>query len=448
MNASAILIKNGIIATLGENGRVLNNHAILVEGGLVSRIAPIRDFQSMPSTVLDASGKLVLPGLINAHMHFYSTFARGLYKAKPSATFNEILNNLWWKLDKALTLEGTYVSALIALIDGIRKGTTTFIDHHASPGAVRGSLGKIAEAVSATHQRASLCYELSDRDGEKVAEEGIAENLAFINECKNRESEGDTFLRALFGLHASFTLSDRTLARAVEGVAGLNTGFHVHVAEAASDEDHCRKTHNSSIVERFKRLGILGANSIFAHGVHLSQRDLDLIAESDTILVHNAQSNMNNAVGIADVVSMTEKGICVGLGTDAMTCNMFEEMRVACWLQKLGRKDPRVGFGEALGALFKNNARIAERYWRKERLGRIEEGAAADLILVDYDPVTPLDEKSLMGHLCFGVAESQVDTTIVGGRILLKNKILQLDIDEQRLAAQSRELAAKVWEAF
>jgi putative selenium metabolism protein SsnA len=448
VNASALIIKNGRIATLGDSGRVLENHAILVEGGLVSRIAPVHEISAHQAEVLDASGKLVLPGLINAHMHFYSTFARGLYKARPSATFNEILENLWWKLDKQLTLEGTYVSALVALLDCIRKGTTTIIDHHASPGAVRGSLARIAEAVGQAHLRASLCYEVSDRDGEQVAQDGITENLEFISECRKRAKSGDSFLRALFGLHASFTLSDATLARAVEGAASLDAGFHVHVAEAASDQEHCRKHHHSAIVERFKNLGMLGPDSIFAHCVHLTNREIDMLVDSGTKVVHNAQSNMNNAVGIADIVTMSEKGICVGLGTDAMTCNMLEEMRVATWLQKIYRKDPRVGFCEATGALFANNARIADRYWPEQKLGRIEEGSAADLILIDYDPVTPFDMRSLLGHLCFGVAESQVDTTIVHGKILMHNKKLALDIDEERLAAHSRELAAEVWEAF
>lgn len=445
---SALLVKNGRIATLGDRGAVLEGHGILIEGGLVSKIAPVESFAQLEVPVLDARSKLVLPGLINAHMHFYSTFARGLYKVKPSGNFNEILENLWWKLDKLLTLDGVYVSALIALLDGIRKGTTTFIDHHASPYALRGSLARISQAVTESGLRASLCYEVSDRDGPQIAEDGIAENTEFIRECKRRAAAGDTSQRALFGLHASFTLSDKTLSKAAEKGAELGSGFHVHVAEAASDEEHCRKNHSVPIVERFKRAGILGPDSIFAHGVHLSESEIEQIAASGTNVVHNPQSNMNNGVGVADIINMTEKGVRVGLGTDAMTCNMFEEVRVATWLQKLNRRNPGVGFCEALGTLFNNNAKIADRYWDGSKLGRIEEGAAADLILVDYDPATPFDSRSLMGHLCFGVAESAVDTTIVGGRILMRNKKLELDIDEERLAARSRELAGSLWEGF
>jgi putative selenium metabolism protein SsnA len=445
---SALVIANGRIATLGESSRVLEDHAVLIEGERIVKIAPIEALNAGGASVLDARGKLVLPGLINAHMHFYSTFARGLYKVRPSTTFNQVLENLWWKLDRALTLEGVYYSALVALLDGIRKGTTTFIDHHASPGAVRGSLGRISQAVRESGLRASLCYEVSDRDGPEVAEAGIAENVEFIRECQKHAGAGDEFLRGLFGLHASFTLGDETLARAAKAASELGSGVHVHVAEAASDQEHCKKNHGVSIVERFKRAGLLGANSIFAHCVHLSPSELEMLAASNTKVVHNAQSNMNNAVGIADIIAMAEQGICVGLGTDAMTCNMFEEVRVALWLQKLGRADPSVGFCEALGALLQNNARIADCYWPGLRLGRIEEGGVADLILVDYQPPTPFDERSLLGHLCFGVAESTVDTTIVGGRVLMKGKQLQIDVDEECVAAKSRELAAKLWEAF
>ena len=445
---STLLVKNGKIATLGDHGRVLAEHAILIDQGVVKKIAPAEAFANEQHPVLDAGGKLVLPGLINAHMHFYSTFARGLYKMRPAATFNEVLQHLWWKLDKALTLEGVYISALVALLDGIRKGTTTFIDHHASPNAVRGSLQRIGEAVALSGLRASLCYEVSDRDGPNVAEEGIEENYQFIRACRRRQADGDSRLRALFGLHASFTLSDQTLARCQEKAGELDSGFHVHVAEAKSDQDQCLKEHGTSIVERFKGLGILGPQSIFAHAVHVSDAELKDIAESGTAVVHNPQSNMNNAVGAADLIRMNARGICVGLGTDAMTCNMFEEVRAAVWLQKLASGNPSAGFSEALGTLFTNNAKIADRQWTQEKLGRIEEGGAADIILVDYDPPTPLDEKSLFGHLCFGVAEASVDTTIAGGKILMKGKKLQVDIDEEQLAAHSRQLAAKVWEAF
>ncbi|MEK6704473.1 MAG: putative aminohydrolase SsnA [Bdellovibrionota bacterium] len=464
---SSLLIRNGRVVTPGANGHILEdrgNLEILVQDGKISRIAPASVFSgyhgdgdipgNIPGNIIDARGKLVMPGLINAHTHFYSTFARGLYKVNPSKNFNEVLKNLWWKLDKALTLEGVYYSALIAMIDCIKKGTTTVFDHHSSPGAIRGSLTRIADAVGEAGLRACLCYEVSDRDGPKAAGQSIDENHDFIMECRRRAASGDGYLRGLFGLHASFTISDATLLKAVDVAAKAGAaGFHVHAAEAATDQEHSLKHFGVSIVERFRRAGVLGPQSMLAHCVHIDETQMNIIAETGTNVVHNPQSNMNNAVGVADVVGMAKKGICVGLGTDAMTANMFEEMRSAVWLQKLNRKNSSDGFIESLNALLVNNSKIAKKYWdlgveSDFDLGVLKEGAAADMILVDYEPPTPFDSASLLGHICFGVAESAIDTTIVGGRVLMRDKKLEIGIDEERIAARSRELAKEVWKAF
>ena len=442
-----LLIKNATVLTLGKKSAVLHAHDILIKTGRIWKIAPTGSLGVFTGTVIDAHGKIAMPGLINAHMHFYSSFARGLSRAKPSKNFNEVLKNLWWKLDGALTLEDVYLSAMIALVDCIKKGTTTIIDHHASPGAVRGSLNQIARAVRETGLRASLCYEVSDRDGPQVAEDGILENLEFIQETRRQVATGDESIRALFGLHASFTLSDQTLSRAAAKAATLGAGFHIHAAEAKSDQDACLKEHGCRVVERFKKSGLLGDKTILAHGVHLSDAEISILAETNTTLVHNPQSNMNNAVGAANLIKLNRAGVRVGLGTDAMTTHMFEEVRVALWLQKHLHQDPSCGFMESLGALLFQNPEIADRYW-SQQLGRLTEGGAADLILLDYIAPTPLDAQSLLGHLCFGVSHATVDTTIVGGRVLMQNKELKLPIDEQRLCGLARERAQKIWEVF
>jgi len=437
-----ILIKNGIIITLGEQNRVLYDHAVLCEGGLIKTIAPTKSFTGKYDKIIDAAGKVVMPGFINAHMHFYSTMVRGYSKAAPSKNFNEILNNLWWRLDKKLTLEDCYYSTMIPLLDAVRHGTTTLIDHHASPFAVRGSLNRIADAVKEVGLRASLCYEVSDRDGEKIAEEGLNENADCITRCNN---SGDNQLKALFGLHASFTIGDKILEKAVALANKLNAGFHVHTAEAKSDEDHCEKQHGMRIVERFKKFGVLGSKTITAHCVHINEHEMDLLAETGTAVVHNPQSNMNNAVGVADIIKMSSKKILIGLGTDAMTVNMLEEVRVALWAQHLAKNDPSVGFMEALTPLVVNNARIANRYW-KPYVGELKEGYAADVILIDYYPPTPLDETTFLGHLAFGISQSTVNTTIAGGKVLMEDKRLKLDIDEEHINVRSRELTVKLWE--
>ena len=441
---NTLLIKNGIIITLGENSKVLYNHSVLVENGLIKKIAPSSEFKEKYDKEIDANGKVVLPGFINAHMHFYSTLVRGLGKAKPSGNFLEVLENLWWRLDKVLTPEDNYYSALIMLVSAVRRGTTTFIDHHASPYAVTGSLQQIAKAVKETGLRASLCYELSDRDGEKIAEEGLKENYEFI---KYTQKNNDEFLKALFGLHASFTISDKTLEKASKLGNELNSGFHIHVAEAESDEEYNVKNFGVRVVERLNKFGILGKKTIVAHCVHVDENEMNILKDTGTIVVHNPQSNLNNAVGIADVIKMANKGILVGLGTDAMTVNMLEEIRVAMWAQHLKQQNPTAGFMEIASTLFFNNAKIANRYWNTP-LGKLEEGAAGDIVLIDYNPPTPLDDTTSLGHLIFGISQADTDTTIVNGKVLMENRKLNLDIDEKEIAAKARELTKKLWERF
>jgi putative selenium metabolism protein SsnA len=385
-----------------------------------------------------------MPGFINSHMHFYSTMVRGLGKAAPSKDFKEILENLWWRLDKKLTVEDSYYSALLPLVDAIKHGTTTLIDHHASPFAVRGSLNRIADAVKETGLRASLCYELSDRDGPEIAQEGIDENVAFIKRCAK---EKDPQLKALFGLHASFTINDGTLEKAAAAGHELGAGFHVHTAEAKSDQDYNEKHFGLRVVQRLNKFGILGPKTITAHCVHVNEDEFNLLRDTGTAVAHNPQSNMNNAVGVADIIKMSAKGVLVGLGTDAMTVNMLEEVRVALWAQHLSHNNPSTGFMEALGALMFNNAKIANRYWNP-KVGVLQEGYAADVILMDYWPPTPFDESTFLGHLGFGLSQSFVDTTICGGKVLMEGKKLKIDLDEREVAAKSLELSQKLWQRF
>ena len=444
MASSTLLIKNGFIVTLGEKNRVLKDHAVLCVGGRIKTIAPASSFKGKYGKVIDASGKVVMPGFINAHMHFYSTLVRGLGKAKPSKDFQEVLENLWWRLDKKLGLDDSYYSALIPLIDAVKHGTTTLIDHHASPFAARGSLDRIAKAVKKVGLRASLCYELSDRDGEKVAQDGIDENVEFIKRCQTHRDEA---LSALFGLHASFTITDKTLAKAAKAGHDLGAGFHVHTAEAKSDQDINQTQFGMRVVERLKKFGILGPRTIAAHCVHVNEAEMDILKETGTAVAHNPQSNMNNAVGVADIIKMMGKGVLVGLGTDAMTVNMMEEVRVALWAQHLAHNNPSVGFMEAFSTLLFNNAKIANRYF-EPKVGALEEGWAADLVTIDYHPPTRFDENTFLGHFGFGITQSAVDTTICGGKVLMEGKKLKIDLDEAEVGAKATELAEKLWERF
>ena len=439
-----ILIKNGTIITLSGKKNVLTDKAIYISDGVIKKIDEEKNINEKAERVIDAKGMIVVPGFINAHMHFYTTLVRGLWKVKPAANFIEVLKNLWWKLDKGLTEEMNYYSALIVLLNGIKKGTTTYFDHHASPMHVTGSLQTLAKAVTDTGLRASLCYEVSDRDGEKIADEGLQENLNFIKYCKENKSEQ---LKPLIGLHASFTLSDATLEKAATIGLENDIGFHIHIAEGIADQELCMSEHNIRVVERLDGFGILGNNTIGAHCIYINEDEMELLAASGTAVVNNPQSNLNNAVGIADIIKFTDKGALVGLGTDAMTVNMLEELRVALWVQHLKNQNPSIGFNEVTSMLLKNNSTIAERYWDKP-LGKICEGANADIAIFEYEPPTPLDENTFVGHILYGLSQECADTTIASGRVLMENKKLLLDIDESRVNAKARELTNELWKNF
>jgi len=436
-----MLIANGTLVTFGDENELIPNGALHIEGDRIAAVGTTTELTERyrHEEILDARGRLIMPGMICGHTHFYGAFARGMsLKTEPPSDFPQILEYLWWRLDKALNSDDVRFSALVSLVDAIRNGTTTLIDHHSSPNAVAGSLDVIAEAVTEAGLRACLCYEVSDRDGEEIALEGIRENERFI-----KEASGD-LLAGTFGLHASLTLSDETLQRAVEVAGDLNVGFHIHVAEAQADVADSLKKSGLRVVERLEKAGILGEKTIAAHCVHIDAYETDTLRETGTKVVHNPRSNMSNAVGVADVLRMLRRGIVVGLGNDGFSNDMFSEMKTTYLLHKLAQEDPRVmGADQVLEIGVRNNARIAGLFFPKA-LGALSVGAYADIILLDYVPTTPLDADNLPWHLIFGMNGGQVSTTIVGGQVLMRDREL-LTLDEEAICARSRELARNLW---
>jgi putative selenium metabolism protein SsnA len=392
---------------------------------------------------IDGQNKILLPGLVNAHMHFYGAYSTGISDVKQSSNFKEVLENLWWKLDKSLNEDAIKYSTLHYIENAIKHGTTTIIDHHASPKAVKNSLKTIAEIAFQSGIRLSTCYEVSDRDGNEITEEGIQENIEFI---KYSEKQNSQKIVPLFGLHASFTLSDDTLRKIQNITKGLNIGFHIHVAEDKIDEEDAKKRGYKSAIDRLNKFGITNDKSIFAHCVHISDEEIKILKETGTMVVNNPQSNMNNAVGIANIKKLQDNGVLVGLGSDGMTVNMFEELRTALWQQHIFNGNPNCCFIEVCNMLFKNNYLIANRLF-KTKLGYIKKGCEADLILMNYIPHTPLTEKNILGHLVFGISQELVDTTIVDGKILMYEKqIVNKNLYEKK--KESVEVAKDVWKNF
>ncbi len=349
--------ENGIVVTLGEKNRVLWNATVVTDGELVAAVGDSAEMKHRfpEAESIDCSGKIILPGFICTHHHFYSTMARGMsIPGEPAANFVQILERLWWKVDRALDEEDILLSAQLPLIDCIRNGTTTVIDHHASPSMRDGSLDLIEKAVRQAGIRASLCYEVSDRN---TPGGGIAENERFIKKV----GKGDGQIAAMMGLHASFTLSDATLERCVGIAKDAGVGCHIHVAEDAADREDSLAKYKMPAVNRLDKMGLTGEKSIFVHCVHIDDSEMDILAATNTAVVHNPESNMNNAVGVTPLLKLLKKGVLVGLGTDGMGSDMLAQMRCAYLLHRLANHDPRVAFLEAPQLLLQNNAQIAER---------------------------------------------------------------------------------------
>ncbi|MEW6718135.1 MAG: putative aminohydrolase SsnA [Chloroflexota bacterium] len=444
-----MLITNGKIITFETPNRILEGQALRIENGRITDMGPQAELISRYAHVerLDAHGQYILPGNICAHTHFYGAFARGMaIPGSPPRYFPEILQKLWWPLDMALDKEAVRLSAQVMLIEAIKHGTTTLIDHHASPNAITGSLDVIADAVMEAGVRAVLCYEVTDRNGEGGAQAGVAENVRFIERVR-QERPGDGRLAATFGMHASLTLSDGTLA-ACRRAAPEGVGFHLHVAEHEADEYDSLAKSGERVVDRLYRHGILGPKTIVVHAVHVDAREIALLAETHTWVTHQPRSNMNNAVGMAEVESMLRAGIKVCMGTDGFPHTMWEEWKTAYLVHKLWQRDPRRMNGyDLLRMATTNNASLAGVFFPECPIGVIVPGAFADLILVDYHPYTPLTPDNLPWHILFGFHESMVTTTIVAGRVLMCDRQL-LTMDEGAIAARGLEIAPMVWERY
>lgn len=434
-----IRFENGIVVTNEKENRILWHSTVVIDGQSIVAIGPAENIKKQypDAEVVDCSGKMILPGFICTHHHFYSTMARGMsIPGEAASNFVEILQRLWWKVDRALTSEDILLSALVPLIACIRNGTTTIIDHHASPSMREGSLDLVEDAVRQSGLRASLCYETSDRN---INAGGLQENERFIKKI----GKGDGQIAAMMGLHASFTLSDTTLEKCVGLAKDEGVGCHIHVAEDLADREDSISKYKIPTVTRLEKNGLTGEKSIFVHCIHIDDAEIEILAETKTCVVHNPESNMNNAVGVTPIFKLLNRGVLVGLGTDGMGSDMLAQMRCAYLLHRHANRDPRVGFMEAPQLLMTSNKEIAFRQFGLH-LGTIAEGYQADLAILDYQSPTPLDESNFLGHLIFGLVDSAVDITVCMGKILMKNKKI-LSLDEEYITARSREFAPKMW---
>ena len=436
-----ILVGNGRLITRDSDNPFYESGAVAIEGSSILEVGEYSVLKEKykDAEFIDAKSNVIMPAFVNMHEHIYSAFARGLsingYNPKG---FLEILDGLWWTIDRNLDNELTRLSAVSTYMDCIKSGVTTIFDHHASFGEISDSLFAIEEAAKQMGVRSCLCYEISDRDGMDKSRAAVKENVDFIKHAKSDKTD---MIAGMMGMHASFTISDETM-EFIRDSMPEDTGIHLHVAEGILDLHECLKKHGKRIVDRVYDWDLLGRNSMLAHCIYINDHEMDLIRDTDTMVVHNPESNMGNACGCPPTMAIYHKGILTGLGTDGYTHDMTESYKVANVLHKHHLCDPNAAWTEIPDMLFNSNPKMANRYFKKE-LGVLKTNAAADVIVLDYTPNTPMNGDNVNSHILFGMTGKNVTDTIGNGRVLMRNRELTM-VDEQREWARVREAAARL----
>jgi putative selenium metabolism protein SsnA len=384
------------------------------------------------------------PGLVCSHTHLYSALARGIQVAiEPSKDFAQILDHLWWRLDRAIDLPILEASALSGGAEALFCGVTSLVDHHAGPSAIDGSLSVIRHAYENLGMRGILCYETTDRNGEAGARAGVAENLRFAREVDALRTEGrKPLVEAAIGGHAGFTVGQETLEALADAVKASSRGIHIHLAEDKYDAVDSRHRYGLDLVERLDKLGVLTDKGIIGHGLWLTPSEIEIMNARDVFLAHNARSNMNNAVGYNAALPSHKN---VVLGTDGMGSDMLEEFKFAVFRHRESQGPwwP----GDFLACLDRGN-RLLERYFAQDivqgsAFGVIAPGNPADLVHWDYDPPTPLEGSNLAGHLAFGLSSRAVKSVAVAGKMRIKDRKPLFDLE--KIQAQARVQARRLW---
>jgi putative selenium metabolism protein SsnA len=435
-----MLLKNATVVRL-HPAQLEEGVDIAIEGSTIAAVG--RDAAGTRRTpaerTVDLRGRIVMPGLVCGHTHFYSALARGvLAHVAPSTDFVSTLQNLWWRLDRAIDREILEASAMAAAVEAIQSGCTCVIDHHASPSFIEGSLDVIAACLQKVGLRGILCYETTDRGGPDGAAAGVEENRRFAAKVESlrRAGAGARLVEAMIGAHAPFTLGDETLDRLAAAMRATGRPFHVHVCEDPYDASHSHHVHGLDPLARLAAHGLLSDRALIAHGVHLSAADRDILAASGAFLAHNARSNMNNHVGYQHALPALAN---VALGTDGIGSDMIEECRAAYFKHR----DAGGPLGPLDFARFLQGGNEVVQGCFGGTFGAVERGAAADLVVLDYRPPTPLVAENVAGHLVFGMRSADVDSVIVNGSFVLEG--CRFTFDTEPILRQAREAARKLW---
>ena len=361
----------------------------------IHEVGPMHAFKDKGYTIYDGKGLLLMPALVVGHTHIYSTFARGLSMPFNPSNFQEILDQLWWRLDGEIDAEITYYSGLVHAIDSVKNGVGTLIDHHASGRGIRGTLGVLKESVVNTvGLRGLFCFETSDRFN---VDDAINENLTFFSQ------EETGYVGAHFGLHASMSLSEETLEQVSKVLKGRP--IHIHVAESELDQADALEHYDERVIERLDRHQLLNKDSIIVHGLYLNDNELDIIKERECVVALNVSSNMNNGVGLPLYHKLKSRNIPVIIGNDGLSTTITTEYLTLLYAMHLNDKTPtKFGLDDLLWIIDNTYKYVSRRLGIQ--LGRIQVGYASDFNLVAYQAPTPMDESNAFGHLFYGMFHS------------------------------------------
>jgi cytosine/adenosine deaminase-related metal-dependent hydrolase len=399
---------------------------ILISNGRISDIKK-KDFKEFlsqplqsPVKTINAGGRVITVPMINFHDHFYSRLAKGLPIKGSMENFKLILKNLWWKLDLALDAELIRASAQMAALESIRNGVTYIFDHHSSPNSTNGSLKVISDVLGEFSLCGVLCFETTDRNGNQLSENGITENIQYFKNSTNKD------LKAIFGLHASFTLNDDTLSKVSELVKELDLGIHIHLCEDKVDREDSFAKYKNHPVDRLIKFGLLNDKSILAHGIHLTDEDYTSIANNGSAIVYNLDSNFNNAVGLPELTRAPFK-IPILTGTDGMNSNPARTFKQLFLLARHQGRTFEESF-ELIKKVYFDQLNFVQKYFSNFSLLNIKD--RADLIIWDYIPPTPFIEENFWGHFIYGILDRPVHSVIQNGNALMKN--FKINFDEMK----------------
>lgn len=413
-----ILLKNAIY--IDPLSFTQEETSILVEEGAGKGILFVGS-DTRADQVIDCRGKFVTRAFVNGHHHVYSALARGMHAPKKIPTnFSETLEYIWWTLDQKLDADMIRLSALTTAIACAKRGCTFVIDHHASPNMLKGSLEIIAKAFDEVGVGHLLAYEITDRYGEAKAVESLEESDEYLENH-----------RGLVGMHASFTVEQDTLLKAVKIATKHNTGIHIHVAEDPVDEKLTREKYGVSVMERLNQVGALNLKgNILGHGLHLDMAERELVKNSGSWMVVNADSNLNNRVGF-----FTSKGIGdkVMLGTDGMHSDMIKSAQTAFFAGQ--------NFDEVNMGMIYNRLRNSERYLHENG----HDFGENNLLLLDYDSPTPLTENNFIGHFFFGFENRHITHSISNGKLIYSEGKVPT-VDEESILKESVKTAMYLWD--